>query len=73
MKIENSGGYLSPSGSSYKDPNRASLTDITTTMINLKNPKKEEDQEKEVGYGIISKNYLPIMDPKASAKKKKKK
>ncbi|CAG8740404.1 13002_t:CDS:1, partial [Dentiscutata erythropus] len=51
--MEYSEGYLSPSESSNKEPNRASLMDIQLqrTMINLKNSKKWKDQEKEVRYG----------------------
>ena len=63
MEMENSGGYLSPSESSYKDPNRASLTDDKS-----KEPKKRGGSRKRGWIGIISKNYLPIMDPKTSAK-----
>ncbi|CAG8840185.1 100_t:CDS:2, partial [Racocetra persica] len=59
--------YISASKSSNEDPNRVFLKDITIMTNNdkSKDPKKEKDQEKEVGYGIILQNYLLIMDPKA--------
>ncbi|CAG8786016.1 9317_t:CDS:1, partial [Dentiscutata erythropus] len=46
--IENNEGYLPPSESSNKDPNRAFLMDITITMNNNKSkePKKRGGSRK---------------------------